>query len=112
MLSLRRRPSLNRQPIIHSIDLPSPPAQWTSPETLLINDVQAKQTRNPTSCFTTVQSTLSFFIRPIAFAPATPLSVSVTAFGTFLGFCAGNTLTKNLVSDAIALVTNRLRIKI
>src|SRR5947209_18784425 len=87
----------------HSLGGPSPPAQWTSPETLLMNEGQAKQTRNPTSCFTTGQSTLSFFIRPIAFGLATPLRASVTAFGTFLGFCAWNTLTKNLVSDAIAI---------
>src|SRR5712691_6569775 len=68
-----------------------------------MNEGQAKQTRNPTSCFTTGQSTLSFLIRPIAFGLATPLRASVTAFGTFLGFCAWNTLTKNLVSDAIAI---------
>src|SRR3989475_10034573 len=96
----------------HSLGGPSPPAQWTSPETLLRNDGQAKQTRNPTSCFTTGQSSLSFFNRPIAFAPATPLRVSVTAFGTFLHFCDGYPLTKHLISNAIALRNNTLTLDI
>src|SRR5712691_8917295 len=95
------------QPISHSLGGPSPPAQWTSPETLLRNEGQAKQTKKPTSPFTTGQSTLSFFIRPIAFALATPLSSPMTAFGIFLGLSAWKTFTKNLVSDAIPLRSNR-----
>src|SRR5712692_6340880 len=100
------------QPISHSLGGPSPPAQWTSPETLLRNEGQAKQTKKPTSPFTTGQSTLSFLIRPIAFALATPLSSPMTAFGIFLGFCAGKTFTKNFVSDGNPILRDRVSIKI
>ena len=54
--------------------------------------------RNATSFLTTGHSTLSFFIREIAFGLAPPFNSSLTAFGTFLGFGDGYTLTLNLVS--------------
>src|SRR6267143_1045761 len=110
---LRRQPSvLHRQPRSHSLGGPSPPAQWTSPVTLLRNEGQEKQIKKPTSWFTTGHSTLSFFIRLIAFALATPFNPPVTALGIFFGFSAWKTFTKNLVSDAIPLLGNRLSIKI
>jgi hypothetical protein len=51
---------------------PFPPAQFTSPFTRRTNEGHAKQTKNPTSAFTTGQSTLSFFI----LAMALPLQTS------------------------------------
>ena len=73
------------QPKSHSLGGPCPPAQSTTPDTLLRNEGHAKQTRKATSFPTTGQLILSFFILDIALALAAPFSSSDTALGTLLG---------------------------